>query len=80
MSNCCNNKNLNDIKLVPGKLCYCFNYFEKDFREAIKNNCEQELINEIKSKMKDTGCFCEKSNPSGKCCLADINKFIKKEK
>lgn len=79
MSGCCNKNSSNDAKTILGKLCYCFDYSEKDFIKAISENKESELLNDIKSKMKDPGCFCETANPSGKCCLADINKFIKEE-
>ncbi len=79
---CCNNnaEKKEKAKVIPGRLCYCFKYSEGDFRVAISQNKESDLLDDIKSKMKDPGCFCETANPSGKCCLADINKFIKEEK
>lgn len=58
-------------------LCFCFHYTKKDFQDAISENKEQEMINDIKKKMKDPGCYCETSNPSGKCCLNQIDLFIK---
>lgn len=78
---CCSNKksSIKAIK-IEGQLCYCFNYTEDQFRFAISSSSEQKLVEEIKSKMKDPGCFCETSNPSGKCCLKDIYSFIDSEK
>ena len=74
---CCSNKKIKSkAKKIDGQLCYCFNYKEKDFQSAIENNREQILIEEIKSKMINPGCFCETSNPTGKCCLNDIKNFI----
>lgn len=80
ISKCCDNGKTNEAKVIKGRLCYCFKYSEDDFRAAISGNNESELVNAIKAKMKDPGCFCETANPSGKCCLADINKCIKEEK
>lgn len=79
---CCNkdSKDSPQAKVILGRLCYCFKYSEDDFKSALNEGKETELIEEIKSKMKDLGCFCEKANPSGKCCLMDIQKFIEKSK
>lgn len=41
---------------------------------------EQEIIDDIKAKIKDPGCSCETLNPSGRCCLGDINALIKQQK
>lgn len=57
-------------------LCYCFKYTKNDFVAVIKIGKEKELVKEIKKKMKVPGCFCETANPSGKCCLNDVNNFI----
>ena len=65
-------------KVVPGRLCYCFEYSEEDVKISLEKGKQAELLDEIKSKMVKPGCFCESANPSGKCCLADINKFIEK--
>lgn len=80
MDCCSNKKTSNKAKKVEGKLCYCFDFFEKDFVEAVAQNREDQLVDKIKTMMKDPGCFCETSNPSGKCCLADIKKFIANER
>ena len=81
MSDCCskNTKNVQkvDLKNLDGLICYCFKKSKKDLFEAAKNGREDSFIDDIKAKMKDLGCFCETANPSGKCCLADIQAFIK---
>lgn len=61
-------------------ICFCFKYSKKDIFDAVNTNTEESIIQEIKDKMKDPGCFCEKANPSGKCCLKDIDNFIEKVK
>lgn len=76
MDCCSNNRSDSKAIKVEGQLCYCFNYTEEQFRSAISSGTDQKLVEEIKNKMKDPGCFCETSNPSGKCCLKDIYSFI----
>ena len=65
---------------LEGLICYCFKQSKLSLFDAIQSNTEQEIINDIKKKMKDPGCFCESSNPSGKCCMADVMGFIKQHK
>lgn len=62
---------------LEGLICYCFQHSKKELFKAIKNGSEQNIVNDIKTKIKNLGCFCETSNPSGKCCLSDIFSFIK---
>lgn len=81
MSDCCskNNKiedNEVDLSDLDGLICFCFKKSKKELFEAVRNGKEELILNEIKLKMKDPGCFCETSNPSGKCCLGDIQAFI----
>ena len=81
MSDCCNqnSKNKNTkIKLdnLDGLICYCFNHSKKELFDAVENGAEKSILEDIKSKMKSPGCFCETSNPSGKCCLVDVMAFI----
>ena len=78
---CCNDKKsqlaeVGTSKDLEGLICYCFHHSRKELYEAILNSEEEKIINDIKSKMKDPGCFCESSNPSGKCCMTDIVGFI----
>lgn len=77
MSCCDKNEKSNVLFNGDGLICYCFNRSKKELIEAIGAGREGDILNDIKSKMKDPGCFCEKSNPSGKCCLVDVNSFIK---
>lgn len=62
------------------KTCYCFNITKGDIVNEIKNTGDSSVIEVIKKKMKDPGCFCETSNPQGGCCLANNMAFIKATK
>ena len=80
---CCDKKQTVNNKVsgdLDGLICYCFNHSKQSLFDAIHSNNEQEIVNDIKKKMKDPGCFCETSNPSGKCCMADVMGFIKHHK
>lgn len=59
------------------KTCYCFNVTKGDILDEIKKTKNCTVVDVIKRKMKDPGCFCESSNPEGSCCLANNIAFIK---
>jgi len=63
-----------------GFICFCFQYSKESLLEAIREERENEFIKNLQMRMKDPGCFCERANPSGKCCLADIHRFIELNK
>ncbi len=82
MSDCCSKKDTIadkkiDLEDLTGLICYCFKKSKKELFEATLSGDEETIVSEIKSKMKNPGCFCETANPSGKCCLSDVNAFIK---
>ncbi len=82
MSDCCskdNDKKIQavDLENLDGLICYCFKKSKKQLFDAVKNGEEDLIVADIKSKMKNPGCFCETANPSGRCCLADVQAFIK---
>jgi len=85
MSDCCSPKNLKnekpiDFENLEGLICYCFKKSKQELFEAAKNRTEQLFIDDIKSKIKNPGCFCETANPSGKCCLNDVQAFVQATK
>jgi hypothetical protein len=51
------------------KLCYCFNITRTDIKK------DSDVLETIKRKMKDPGCFCERSNPQGSCCLGNVSAY-----
>jgi hypothetical protein len=83
-NSCCNNltkankePDINDGPVnLEGLICYCFKHSKSELHDSIKQGHEEEIVNDIKLKMKDPGCFCETANPSGKCCLHDVTAFI----
>lgn len=58
-------------------VCYCFGYTRKKVLEEIRSTGQSNIVQEIKSKMKDIGCRCEISNPQGSCCLGNVTAWVK---
>lgn len=82
MSGCCSEKDNEkiqkvDLENLDGLICYCFKKSKQELLDAVKSSEENLIVDDIKSKMKNPGCFCETANPSGKCCLTDVQAFIK---
>lgn len=61
-------------------ICYCFGHTRKSIFNDIKTNGETSALEDIKKKMKDPGCFCERSNPQGNCCLGNVAAWINQVK
>jgi len=64
----------------PATLCYCFHWSKENIQKELEISGNTKALEEIKAKMKDPGCSCEILNPSGGCCLADVQKFIHEAK
>ena len=81
MKKCCdeNKKAIDanvDFENLEGLICFCFKHSKKELFESVKTGNEDQILNDIKAKMINPGCFCETSNPSGKCCLGEVLAFI----
>lgn len=61
----------------PAIVCYCFDWSKEKIKTELKNSGASTAIEDIKHKMETLGCSCEILNPSGGCCLGDIDKAIK---
>lgn len=59
------------------KLCYCFGHTRQSTLDEIKSTGCSTILEDVKLKMKDPGCFCETSNPQGGCCLGNITSWLK---
>ena len=60
----------------PKIICYCFNLTKEKLIENILLHGKNYIFKSIKNKINKSKCNCEKENPSGKCCLNDIQKII----
>nr|WP_321329170.1 hypothetical protein [uncultured Ilyobacter sp.] len=60
-----------DLKItVDDKACFCFDIS----KEEVEKEGKDKVLDKIKANMKSTGCSCDVKNPSGKCCMNQIEK------
>lgn len=61
----------------PIPLCYCFGYDRKAVRDDIHRNGETDILKIITQRVRAGECRCEETNPSGGCCLGQVQRAIK---
>jgi hypothetical protein len=59
-------------------LCYCFGFTEGFARQEIAQTGESSVFKQVSQFIKEKLCVCEIRNPSGVCCLGEINKTLKR--
>ncbi len=59
-------------------LCYCFGFTEGFARREIARTGESSVSKQVSQFIKEKLCVCEIRNPSGACCLGEVNKAIKR--
>lgn len=57
----------------PIPLCYCFGFDESHLREEISHTGETTIPEKISSLIREEFCACDARNPSGMCCLGEVN-------
>lgn len=57
-------------------LCYCFGHSVATIKDELRIKGKSEALDDIRRKIKDPGCRCEVTNPSGTCCLGDVGRGI----
>lgn len=62
----------------PIVVCYCSNITEEDIMEEIRKTGRSTASQRIRVEIKARSCACEINNPSGRCCLGDIEKVEKR--
>lgn len=60
----------------PAPLCYCFDYSRADIRRDIEKLGSTKIPDEIEVEIQSGFCACEVKNPSGSCCLGDVNRAV----
>lgn len=59
-------------------LCYCFGFNESDAREEIMSTGRISIPERIAALIKQGMCACPARNPSGACCLGEVNRAVKR--
>ncbi len=64
----------------PVPVCYCFGWTQERICEQIQQLGYSTAVQEIGIKIKADECACDIKNPSGRCCLGEVNKAVKRGK
>lgn len=64
----------------PIPLCYCFGVSRADVRKEVAETGECMIPSRIVAEVRAGRCGCEVKNPSGACCLGEVNKEVKDSK
>jgi hypothetical protein len=63
----------------PIPLCYCFGFSVADVRREIAKTGRCTIPAHITAEVRAGRCSCEITNPSGTCCLGEVNRAVKQE-
>jgi hypothetical protein len=63
----------------PIPVCYCFGFSVADVRREIAEKGRCTIPARIKAEVRAGQCSCEIRNPSGTCCLGEVNRAVKQE-
>ncbi len=64
----------------PVPLCYCFNFSRADVRREVAQTGGCTIPARITAEVRAGRCACEVKNPSGACCLGEVNKAVRDAK
>jgi hypothetical protein len=62
----------------PVPLCYCFGFDEQGAREEIARTGRCSTPERITALIRQGMCACAERNPSGVCCLGEVNRAVKR--
>lgn len=66
------------VKADPIPLCYCFGVDESHIRAEIFRTGTTTIPTRISALIREGLCACETRNPSGVCCLGEVNRAVKR--
>jgi hypothetical protein len=62
----------------PVPLCYCFGFDEADARAELRDTGQCSIPERVSALIRRGMCACVERNPSGTCCLGEVNKAVKR--
>lgn len=60
-----------------GLVCYCFLHHKADISRQLSETGKTDVFESIKGEVQAGNCACEVRNPSGKCCLGEVQEAIR---
>jgi len=78
----------NDLRVVVGlkaktdpiAVCYCFGFDEHHLRIEIAQRGDTTIPETISGLIREGLCACDSRNPSGNCCLGEVNRTVRRLK
>lgn len=79
---------IDDLRIVVGvkrskdpiPVCYCFGFDESHLRKEILQTGTTTIPEKISRLVREGLCACDVRNPSGLCCLGEVNKVVNRLK
>lgn len=75
---------LADVRVAPGKkiggsglACYCFEYSRQTIEDEVHGLGSSPTAEGIRREVQAKNCACEVRNPTGKCCLSEIDALVR---
>ncbi len=62
----------------PFPVCYCLGYTGRDIVEDVQPHGRSTIYEAFNDNVKANLCACAVTNPSGRCCLGDVQRAIRK--
>src|SRR6266550_1847459 len=60
----------------PIPVCYCFGFDESHVRDEISTKGKTTIPARVSNLIREGLCACDSRNPSGMCCLGELNKIV----
>jgi hypothetical protein len=60
----------------PIPLCYCFGHTAESVHAEVESIGTSTVVERITQQVSAGNCACEVKNPSGRCCIGEVNKAV----
>ena len=75
---------VNDMHVVPGFkegsegwVCYCYHHSLRSLERELRETGESTVVAEITAEVQAGNCACDVRNPTGKCCLGEVQRALR---
>lgn len=72
-----------DLNVAPGfktrsdgLVCYCFQHRRSDLEHDLATGRETTTMDAVRAQVRAGNCACEVRNPTGACCLGDLQRTL----
>jgi len=59
-----------------GVACHCFQHSQRTIEQEVRALGSSPTVDAIRARVRNRDCACEVRNPTGKCCLRDIQQLV----